>query len=213
MKYSVAFVALAAAVSAQSLADVPKCAIPCLDKAIESETKCETTDLACVCKNFSDVRSAATSCVIDECGSDVAISEFTSYIYIYTTIDTSYTNHIPDEVLPATEKLCKSPPKESEAASTSVKVVTTTSAVAVETTVAETTTVPPVVPTTTAVVPPVVESPSSPMATPTKGGNGGNGGGSSSGSEPAPTNVGENSAAGLKGLGALAMAAFAVLAL
>ncbi|KAL4726960.1 Effector cfem1 [Fusarium chlamydosporum] len=191
MKYSVAFVALAAAVSAQSLADVPKCAIPCLDKAIESETKCETTDLACVCKNFSDVRSAATSCVIDECGSDVAINE----------------------VLPATEKLCKSPPKESEAASTSVKVVTTTSAVAVETTVAETTTVPPVVPTTTAVVPPVVESPSSPMATPTKGGNGGNGGGSSSGSEPAPTNVGENSAAGLKGLGALAMAAFAVLAL
>jgi hypothetical protein len=78
MKYSVAFVALAAvAAQAQSLADVPKCALPCLDKAIASETSCDKTDLACVCKDFSKVRSVATSCVIDECGTDVAISEST----------------------------------------------------------------------------------------------------------------------------------------
>ena len=181
MKYSVAFVALAAAAAqAQSLADVPKCAIPCLDKAIESKTKCETTDLACICESFDEVRSSATSCVIDECGSDVAINE----------------------VLPATEGLCKDPPKKEESKkeeSTSVKVVVSTSVEAVETTAAATTTVAPIVPTTV-----VEETHSTPVATPTKG---------SDGSEPAPTEVGQNSASGIKGLGALAMAAFAVLAL
>ncbi|KAH7198477.1 uncharacterized protein B0J16DRAFT_314785 [Fusarium flagelliforme] len=180
MKYSVAFVALAAAAAqAQSLADVPKCAIPCLDKAIESKTKCETTDLACICESFDEVRSSATSCVIDECGSDVAINE----------------------VLPATEGLCKDPPKEEskKEESTSVKVVVSTSVEAVETTAAATTTVAPIVPTT------VVEAThSTPVATPTKG---------SGGQEPAPTEVGQNSASGIKGLGALAMAAFAALAL
>ncbi|RGP65770.1 cfem domain-containing [Fusarium sporotrichioides] len=182
MKYSVAFVALAAvAAQAQSLADVPKCAIPCLDKAIASETDCEVTDLACVCKGFSAVRSVATSCVIDECGTDVAINE----------------------VLPATEKLCKNPPKESEVKSTaaeeatttkvavSTSVVVSTSVEAVETTVADTTTVAPIVPTTAAEEP----AASTPAATPTKG----------------PEQA--NGAAGLQGLGALAMAAFAALAL
>jgi hypothetical protein len=183
MKYSVAFVALAAvAAQAQSLADVPKCALPCLDKAIASETSCDKTDLACVCKDFSKVRSVATSCVIDECGTDVAINE----------------------VLPATEGLCKNPPKESEEKPSSKAeeekptystVVVSTTAAAVETTAAEATTVAPVVPTTSAVAP-VVESPSTPAATP-------------SSSEPAQA----NGAAALKGLGALAMAAFAVLAL
>ncbi|EKJ74699.1 hypothetical protein FPSE_05167 [Fusarium pseudograminearum CS3096] len=183
MKYSVAFVALAAvAAQAQSLADVPKCAIPCLDKAIASETSCDKTDLACVCKDFSAVRSKATSCVIDECGTDVAINE----------------------VLPATENLCKNPPKESEpkstaeeekpttAAATSTMVVVTTSAEVVETTAAATTTVAPIIP-TTAAEEPATSTPAA--ATPTKG----------------PEQA--NGAAGLKGLGALAMAAFAALAL
>ncbi|KAM5384768.1 hypothetical protein ACJA88_002615 [Fusarium oxysporum] len=129
MKYSFAIAALAAAVSAQSLGDVPKCAIPCLDDAIASKTKCDKTDLTCVCKNFDDVRSAATSCVITKCGSDVAINE----------------------VLPATEKLCDNP----EAGSGSEGATST----------------------------------------------------------PAPSGVGENSAAGLKGLGAMAMAALMALAL
>ncbi|CEI65947.1 hypothetical protein FVEN_g7390 [Fusarium venenatum] len=190
MKYSVAFVALAAvAAQAQSLADVPKCAIPCLDKAIASETDCDKTDLACVCKDFSAVRSVATSCVIDECGTDVAINE----------------------VLPATEGLCKNPPKESEDKSTAAEekpttaeekptttmVVVSTSVEVVETTTAAaeekpTTTVAPIVP-TTAAEEPVASTPAA--ATPTKG----------------PEQA--NGAAGLTGLGAIAMAAFAALAL
>ncbi|KAF9774859.1 hypothetical protein IL306_007103 [Fusarium sp. DS 682] len=189
MKYSFAIAALAAAVSAQSLADVPKCAIPCLDDAIASETKCDKTDLTCVCKNFDDVRSAATGCVISKCGSDVAINE----------------------VLPATEKLCKSggsgsAGESSKAETTKVAVTTSAEAAettAAETTAAETTTVPPVVESKTTAVPPVIE-------TPTKSKSEAAGGATST---PAPSGVGENSAAGLKGLGAMAMAALFALAL
>lgn len=76
MKYAFAAIALAAVASAQSLADIPKCAIPCLDESISKNTDCETTDLACVCKNFKEVQGDATSCVIEKCGSDVAISMF-----------------------------------------------------------------------------------------------------------------------------------------
>ncbi|KAK2678370.1 Extracellular membrane protein, CFEM domain [Fusarium oxysporum f. sp. vasinfectum] len=160
MKYSFAIAALAAAVSAQSLGDVPKCAIPCLDDAIASKTKCDKTDLTCVCKNFDDVRSAATSCVITKCGSDTRFS-------------------------PATEKLCDNPEAGSGSEGSS-----------------KTTTVPPVVESKTTAVPPVIETPT------TKSEAAG-----SATSTPAPSGVGENSAAGLKGLGAMAMAALMALAL
>ncbi|KAF5003162.1 hypothetical protein FDECE_10276 [Fusarium decemcellulare] len=183
MKYSVAVLALvAAAVQAQTLADVPKCAIPCLDDAISSETDCKTTDLVCVCKNFDDVRSAATSCVIDKCGSDVAINE----------------------VLPATEALCKNPGSggessaaETTAAETTAAAVTstkapveeTTSAPAEETTEAEE---------TTTSVPPVISTPAATTSEPAAG-------------TPSPSQV--NGAAGLKSVGALAAIFLAALAL
>ncbi|KAF5020619.1 hypothetical protein F66182_7350 [Fusarium sp. NRRL 66182] len=194
MKYSLAFAALVAAVQAQTLADVPECAIPCLDDAIASETNCETTDLACVCQNFNDVRSAATSCVIDECGSDVAINE----------------------VLPATEGLCENPEagagsEGSTTAAASTRAESTTAAAqtsaAAETSADdETTTVPPVVESTTSVVPPVISTPS---ASPS----GDDDDGAASTPAPAPTNVEQSGAAGLKSIGAIAMAALAVFAL
>ena len=74
MKYSLAILAVAAAVSAQSLGDVPKCAIPCLDEGIASETSCDKTDIACVCENFEKIQGAATSCVLKDCGADTALS-------------------------------------------------------------------------------------------------------------------------------------------
>ncbi|KAG5804908.1 hypothetical protein H9Q71_010513 [Fusarium xylarioides] len=192
MKYSFAIAALATAVSAQSLADVPKCAIPCLDDAITSKTDCKTTDLTCVCKNFDEIRSSATGCVITKCGSDVAINE----------------------VLPATEKLCsggsgsgsaeESSKADTTKVGTSTKVVTTSAVetTAVETTAVETTSVPPVVESKTTAVPPVIETPTTKSEA---------AGGATS--TPAPSGVGENSAAGLKGLGAMAMAALMALAL
>ncbi|KAG9252984.1 uncharacterized protein F5Z01DRAFT_170276 [Emericellopsis atlantica] len=84
MKYAVAAALLAAVVKAQTINDVPKCAIPCLDDAIASETSCDTTDYACVCQNFDAVQGVATSCVIDKCGATTALNE----------------------VLPAVEALC-----------------------------------------------------------------------------------------------------------
>ncbi|KAF4979722.1 hypothetical protein FZEAL_4117 [Fusarium zealandicum] len=187
MKFTLAALALVAAAQAQSLADVPKCAIPCLDDAVESETSCETTDLACICKSFEDVRTAATSCVLEKCGSDVALNE----------------------VLPATEKLCKNPvssmassmametkssmqysmPMESSMSMESSAPLETMPSMTMETTMEMSSSVPPVIST------PSVSSTGEAVAT------------------PSSTAVEVNGAAGLKGLGALAMAAFAALAL
>lgn len=84
MKYAVAAVVLAAIARAQTLADIPACALPCLDTAIAENSDCATTDIPCVCEHFDDIRGSATTCVLDACGPDVALNE----------------------VLPATEALC-----------------------------------------------------------------------------------------------------------
>ncbi|KAK1237343.1 hypothetical protein MKX08_002968 [Trichoderma sp. CBMAI-0020] len=80
-------VAFAALAQAQTRADIPSCALPCLDDAVKANTKCDTSDYACICKDFSAVQTAATSCVISKCGADVAINK----------------------VLPATQALCANP--------------------------------------------------------------------------------------------------------
>ncbi|KAJ0414761.1 hypothetical protein BJY00DRAFT_318512 [Aspergillus carlsbadensis] len=84
---SILALTLATLGATQTINDVPKCAIPCLDDAIKSKTSCGIKDYKCVCKdeNFSKVQGAATSCVVDKCGSDVALQQ----------------------VLPATKKLCE----------------------------------------------------------------------------------------------------------
>jgi hypothetical protein len=71
-------VTFAALAQAQTRADIPSCALPCLDSAVEANTKCATTDYACICKDFSAVQTAATSCVISKCGADVALSMFSN---------------------------------------------------------------------------------------------------------------------------------------
>jgi hypothetical protein len=75
MKYAIAALALAALARAQSRDDIPKCALPCLDDAITSETNCDVSDYACVCPNFSDIQSTATGCVVSECGAETALNE------------------------------------------------------------------------------------------------------------------------------------------
>ncbi|KHN97271.1 Extracellular membrane protein, CFEM domain protein [Metarhizium album ARSEF 1941] len=76
MKFTaVAAIAMAAVASAQS--EVPSCALPCLNDAVKSQTKCATTDYACVCKeeNFTKVQGAASSCVLEKCGTEVALNK------------------------------------------------------------------------------------------------------------------------------------------
>ncbi|KAK4138501.1 hypothetical protein BT67DRAFT_11580 [Trichocladium antarcticum] len=76
MKFSAAILpALVAVASAQSLDMLPKCSVPCIQKAVADTTKCEATDFACVCENMAALTGAATGCVIENCGIDVAINE------------------------------------------------------------------------------------------------------------------------------------------
>jgi len=75
MKYALVTLALAAFAQAQTRNDIPVCARDCLDDAVKSTTSCATTDYACVCKSFDKLQGAATPCVIEKCGSDVAINK------------------------------------------------------------------------------------------------------------------------------------------
>ena len=72
MKYITVIVAIVAVVQAQSLNDLPKCSITCLEVSIEKNTPCQTTDLLCVCKseNFDRIRGDSAGCVLGACGTD-----------------------------------------------------------------------------------------------------------------------------------------------
>ncbi|KAL4919006.1 hypothetical protein BDW62DRAFT_200156 [Aspergillus aurantiobrunneus] len=79
-------VAIATLAASQTVNDVPKCAVPCLQDAVTSQTSCGAQDFKCACKeeNISKIQDAATGCVTKACGSDVALQQ----------------------VLPAVKKLC-----------------------------------------------------------------------------------------------------------
>ncbi|KAG0644629.1 hypothetical protein HOY80DRAFT_939609 [Tuber brumale] len=63
---SVALIAsIVAAVSAQTLADLPQCALACITNGFPS-TGCIPTDLNCACSNNQFV-SNSTACVRDSC--------------------------------------------------------------------------------------------------------------------------------------------------
>ena len=73
MKYTTAILTLAAAVSAQDISVFPECSLPCIVTAVGT-TSCAATDFSCVCKNMDAIKTAATPCVVDKCGVDVALS-------------------------------------------------------------------------------------------------------------------------------------------
>jgi len=75
MKYAFAAAALVATVTAQSLSDIPSCAIPCIDAARTSTTTCTETDYTCICDNINPLTTAATPCVLTDCGATVAATE------------------------------------------------------------------------------------------------------------------------------------------
>ncbi|KAI0879895.1 uncharacterized protein GGS22DRAFT_102951 [Annulohypoxylon maeteangense] len=75
MKCAVITLVLATFASAQSLSDIPQCALPCIDSARTSSTSCSNSDYACICKNKDAITGAATSCVLQSCGADVATGQ------------------------------------------------------------------------------------------------------------------------------------------
>jgi hypothetical protein len=185
MKY--AFVLLAAAtglVAAQSRADIPECALPCLDKAIADTTSCSVEDTKCVCASFDKIQGPATTCVIKECGPEVAVGK----------------------VLPATQALCENAGKEEPkpASSSSAAAASSSSAAPSSSAVEEpasSSAAPSSVESTSVTLVPsstVITVPTTPSATP-----------STTPGAPLPTGA----AAGMGSIGGLAMLALGALAL
>ncbi|KAI0117985.1 hypothetical protein GGR51DRAFT_555267 [Nemania sp. FL0031] len=75
MKYTVVSLAFATGVYAQSLSDIPSCALPCIDTARTQTTSCAADDYKCICDNINTLTAAATSCVLSACGADVATNQ------------------------------------------------------------------------------------------------------------------------------------------
>lgn len=79
MKYAYAAVAVAAIARAQSVGDLPECAIPCIEDAVASASDCSIDDLACLCGEISAIQADATTCVLSECGPETTIGESQDY--------------------------------------------------------------------------------------------------------------------------------------
>ncbi|PNY26878.1 Uncharacterized protein TCAP_03197 [Tolypocladium capitatum] len=71
MKFAaVAALAFAALANAQSLGP---CAVPCIDDIIKKDTKCDVTDMKCICKSFNAVQGGAAACILQSCGAELAL--------------------------------------------------------------------------------------------------------------------------------------------
>ncbi|KAM0460024.1 hypothetical protein ACHAO4_002152 [Trichoderma viride] len=75
MKFTLALATFVAAVYGQTVANIPACAIPCLNAAIAKDTTCSTTDYACACKSFNAIQNDSTACIVAACGATVAIGQ------------------------------------------------------------------------------------------------------------------------------------------
>lgn len=77
-------IGLASLAASQSINDVPKCAVPCLQNAVKSETNCGESDFKCACKgdNYKKVQAAATGCTVKACGQDVAVGMYQQLLFI-----------------------------------------------------------------------------------------------------------------------------------
>jgi hypothetical protein len=102
--FTIASLALASVAAGQSLADLPSCALTCLNDAVKQSTSCAATDLACICKQFDAIQGAAAGCILGACGQDVALSELSPSRPFYVLLMTDSSRA--DKVLPATQKLC-----------------------------------------------------------------------------------------------------------
>lgn len=78
MKFALVAAIFTASAIAQSVADIPKCAVPCIERAVQANTKCSLKDIKCICKAGKGAfDSKAASCVIDACGRLTALRTFT----------------------------------------------------------------------------------------------------------------------------------------
>ncbi|KAF2462835.1 uncharacterized protein BDR25DRAFT_298927 [Lindgomyces ingoldianus] len=66
MKYTTAILALAAAVSAQGISDIPSCALACVATGVQG-VGCSITDFKCACGKADQLTPAITPCVQSAC--------------------------------------------------------------------------------------------------------------------------------------------------
>lgn len=84
MKFTAAVsLAMATLALGQTLADIPTCALSCLNDAVKQTTSCEVTDVDCICQDFDAVNGAAAGCVLGACGQDVALSKCSMHCKIF----------------------------------------------------------------------------------------------------------------------------------
>ncbi|KAB2568890.1 putative extracellular membrane-like protein [Lasiodiplodia theobromae] len=69
---AIAMTVMVSSAAAYTQADIPACAKPCADDAAK-QVGCAADDVKCICSKKDDVRTAATSCVLDNCSSEDAI--------------------------------------------------------------------------------------------------------------------------------------------
>ncbi|KAF3291463.1 hypothetical protein TWF970_000676 [Orbilia oligospora] len=74
MKY-LFFAASMGLVLAQNPDIIPECARPCIERATASSSSCEIGDYYCACANLGPIQAAATSCVVTNCGTGIALSD------------------------------------------------------------------------------------------------------------------------------------------
>lgn len=79
MKYAFATVALVAGVYAQSITDIPACALPAIDAARTSSSNCAADNYKCICDNIDALTGVATEAVLKACGATVATSAFSPW--------------------------------------------------------------------------------------------------------------------------------------
>ncbi|KAK3321278.1 hypothetical protein B0T19DRAFT_432000 [Cercophora scortea] len=83
MKYFAALLATAAvgAFAGQTLSDfLPECSVKCLADALAAATPCAANDLDCLCiaDNYRATYTSGVACVLETCGSDVAVGKSTN---------------------------------------------------------------------------------------------------------------------------------------
>jgi len=195
-----AFVALALAALAQAqISGIPSCAQSCLTPVIKEKTNCAATDLACICKNFSSIESAATACVITSCGAQDAINDVLPAV---AKVCQPFTGAAGSATSSGTSAAETSPQTASTSASSTVASSASTGSAP---TTAVTTTVTTAV--TTGSTAPVTSVPTSAVLKVSPTGTGAQGGNTTTAGRPAPTNAGS---AILPGLAMLALGALAL---
>lgn len=75
VNYALIPIIFAAVANGQTRADMPKCAIPCWDAAVDNWTSCDVEDYECACERESDIRKTGAQCVINACGNDAGVSK------------------------------------------------------------------------------------------------------------------------------------------